>query len=248
MAKTPQKTAKESVTDNQELADKNQKNGPKFAENRKKLQKKLGLHSDFVRMASWAVGIVGVYWMAQILWSLKGNILLKIPFDLAFGTATSPGIPVAMVQSLLSAFNPALAPLAPYLLVGGIAGLWLYQLSYHFFNEKLFAGNQKDNKSPTPESVPDQEEQEKTSKPKKGVQLTQETKKALASKEKAVEPKASQKTASKPVDDKKAAAKQGSGRPITSAFKNQQRQTRSMTKAQHEQAPKAAPKRKVTKK
>lgn len=234
MAKTPQKTAKESVTDNQEIADKNQENGPKFAENRKKLQKKLDLHGDFVRMASWAVGIVGVYWMAQILWSFKGNLLLKIPFDLVVGTATSPGIPVAIMQSILPA---AFAPAAPFILIGGIAALWGYQLAYSYFNEKLFTGSTKKAEA---EPAVDAKASPKKAPKKDLTQSKVAPTKALAN--------APQKVTSKPVVDKKAAAKQGSGRAITSAYKNQQRQTRSMTKAQQEQAPKAAPKRKVTKK
>lgn len=250
MAKTPQKAVRESVTDQQEVADKNQENGPKFAENRKKLSEKLAYHSKFVRAAGWGIFAIGLFLTGQFLWSFKGNFLLDIPLQLVFGTATSPGIPVAMVQALLTAFNPALAPLAPYLLVGGIAGLWLYQLSYHFLNEKLFAGNTnqkaKQEQSPEPEN-----KAEEKAEPKKGIQLTQKSQKALANKESskekaAAKPKATKKAARKPSDDKKPAAKQGSGKAIVSAYNNQ-RLTRSMAKAQ--QMPKAAPaKRKTAKK
>ncbi|MGE3320069.1 MAG: hypothetical protein AB7I18_12315 [Candidatus Berkiella sp.] len=236
MAKTPQKAAKETVENNPEVAAKNGENGPKFAENRKKLQKKLELHSEFVRMLSWAVGIVGLYFMGQLLWSLKNSILLKIPFDMVFGTATSSGIPVAMMKAVLPA---ALAPAAPLILIGGIAAFWGYQLAYTYFNENLFSGAPKKAVSAESEKAESPEKdlkQHKAATPIKALQSTPKvTSKPVANKQ-APAKQSAPKVNSKPVAHKKAPAKQGRGRAIVSAFNHQQRQTRSMTKAAKEQA------------
>lgn len=129
----------------------------KLAKSRQSLKKKLDMHSAFTGAITWALASGGLYVLGTTLWSLRNTFFVDIVKNLIFGTATTPGIPVAFVQAFLPT---ALAPLAPILAVGIPLLLIGYMLAYQMnSNRYLNKGKNPENKQDAANDAPKAGEQ-----------------------------------------------------------------------------------------
>lgn len=238
----------------------------KLAKSRQSLKKKLDMHSAFTGAITWALASGGLYVLGTTLWSLRNTFFVDIVKNLIFGTATTPGIPVAFAQAFLPT---ALAPLAPILAVGIPLLLIGYMVAYQMnSNRYLNKGKSPENKQDAANDAPEADEQldpKNSAAPSQKAENTQEKQPApVQSVPAAATPvvipavtpvQTAEPVAKEQVNNQSAKSasepQQGSRSPV---LFNQKRQTRSQTKSANaamvndEVVPQAAaPKRKGTK-
>lgn len=93
--------------------------------------------SSFVEAFVWPIVKLPFWFLGLASWPFGyGGALTNAFTSLIFGTATTPGIPVAFVQGLLP---PFMAPAAIWLVIGVPLALLAYQYAYVNWNESLFA-------------------------------------------------------------------------------------------------------------
>lgn len=221
----------------------------KLANSRKSLQKKLDGHSAFTQAVAWTLAAGGIYILATTLWSLKNTFFIDVLSSFIFGTATTPGLPVALAQAFVpAAFAPILAIAVPLLFLG-------YAISYQL-NANRYLNHGKDKKRAVA-NTPDADGDIEPSNPAPAQQVanTQANQPAVvpvvptvtpatpvattsaAPVVAPVEPAVVQPASTTPAASNKAKKpQQGSLNPVVF---NHQRQTRSQTKAAREAA--AAP-------